>query len=89
MPESTPCYPGALAGAFHGPLALSQMVNYGCEGSWAFVWATIGRGARAIGVTEVLYFNRHGSDWRFVQRAVVCSDATLPARIEAKGCHSN
>ena len=89
MPESTPCFPAALAGAFHGPLALTHLDNYGCEGSWAFAWATIGSGARAVGVTEVLYFDSRSSHWRFAQRAVVCGTATLPARIDALGCHSN
>lgn len=89
MPESTPCYPAALAGAFHGPLALTQLVNYGCEGTWAFAWATIGSGTHAVGVTEVLFFDPRSSHWRFAQRAAVCGDATLPARIDALGCHSN
>jgi len=89
MPESTPCYSGALAGAFHGPLALTHLDNYGCEGPWAFAWATIGSGAHAVGVSEVLYFDARSSHWRFAQRAAVCGNATLPARIDSLGCHSN
>ena len=89
MPESTPCVPSALAGAFHGPLALTHLDYYGCEGPWAFAWATIGSGARAVGVTEVLYFDSRSSHWRFAQRAAVCGNATLPARIDSRGCHSN
>ncbi|HUY43098.1 MAG TPA: hypothetical protein VMU98_04970 [Acidimicrobiales bacterium] len=89
MPESTPCFPAALARAFHGPLALTRLDSYGCQGSWAYAWATIGSGARAVGVTEVLFFDSRTSHWRFAQRAAVCGNATLPERIDSLGCHSN
>lgn len=89
MPESTPCVSSALAAPFRGPLVLTQIVNYGCEGPWAFVWATVGTGLRAVSVTEVLYFDRTSAKWRFVSRAAVCGNGTLPARVDALGCHSN
>ncbi len=89
MPESTPCVTSALAAPFRGPLLLTQMVNYGCEGPWAFVWATVGTGLQAVGVTEVLYFDQTSAKWRFASRAAVCGNGTLPARIDALGCHSN
>ncbi len=89
MPESTPCVSSALAQPFRGPLPLTQMVNYGCVGPWAFVWATLGTGLRAVGVTEVLYFDHSSATWRFASRSAVCGNGTLPARIDALGCHSN
>ena len=89
MPDSTPCVSSALAAPFRGPLLLTQMVNYGCAGPWAFVWATVGAGAQAVGVTEVLYFDRTSAKWRFASRSAVCGNGTLPARIDALGCHSN
>ena len=49
-----PCTTAALARAFDGQFHLSSIQNYGCEGEWAYVWATVGTGAHAIGVTEVL-----------------------------------
>lgn len=89
MPESTPCVSGALAAPFRGQLVLTQLVNYGCVGPWAFVWATVGTGVRAVGVTEVLYFDHTSARWRFASRSAFCGNGTLPARIDALGCHSN
>ncbi|HEY7932090.1 MAG TPA: hypothetical protein VIC81_07540 [Acidimicrobiales bacterium] len=89
MPISTPCEAGALSSAFRGPLALVRLDNYGCQGPWAFAWATIGHGTAQVGVTEVLRFDLTTSRWRFASRAVVCVGSTLPASINRLGCHSN
>ena len=89
MPISTPCEAGSLSSAFRGPLALVRVDNYGCQGLWAFAWATIGHGNQQVGVTEVLHFDRAASRWRFASRGVVCVGSTLPARINRLGCHSN
>ncbi|MDE3223518.1 MAG: hypothetical protein KGL79_08795 [Acidobacteriota bacterium] len=89
MPVSTPCDAGALSSAFRGPLKLVRLDNYGCQGTWAFAWATIGHGNDQVGVTEVLHFHQTTSRWGFASRAVVCVGSTLPSRINRLGCHSN
>ena len=38
-----PCTTAALGQAFEGQFHLASIQNYGCEGEWAFVWATVGK----------------------------------------------
>lgn len=89
MPASTPCYPGALAGAFSGALSLDSIDRFGCAGEWAFAWATVGSGSQEVSVTEVLRFDPVLGRWRFVSRESVCGTSALPAFVDAGGCHSN
>lgn len=84
-----PCTTGALGSAFGGQLNLSSIQNFGCEGDWAFVWATVGTGAHAIGVTEVLSYGATRSRWRIVSRATDCKASILPSVIYRQGCFSN
>jgi len=41
--------------------------------------ATVGTGAHAIGVTEVLAFHTTSQRWRFVSRSLDCKASILPA----------
>jgi hypothetical protein len=83
-----PCTTSALGRAF-GQLRLSSIQNFGCEGEWAYVWATVGTGAHAIGVTEVLAFHTTSQRWRFVSRSLDCKASILPSVIYHRGCFSN
>lgn len=84
-----PCTATALGQAFDGQFHLSSIQNYGCEGEWAFVWATVGTGERAIGVTEVLAYNATTQLWAFASRSVDCKASILPSVIYRQGCFSN
>ena len=87
--DAGPCVPEALSAPFTGPLELQSIQHYGCEGNWAFVWATVGTGAHEIGVTEVLAYDEQRGQWTFANRAVVCKPSTLPPLVYHEGCFSN
>jgi hypothetical protein len=84
-----PCDTTALGQGFEGQFHLSSIQNYGCEGEWAFVWATVGTGVHAIGVTEVLAFKTVTQRWSIVSRAVDCKASILPNVVYRQGCFSN
>jgi hypothetical protein len=84
-----PCTTASLGQAFDGQFHLSSIQNYGCEGSWAFVWATVGTGEEAIGVTEVLAFSTSAQRWSIVSRATDCKASILPDVVYRQGCFSN
>lgn len=84
-----PCTTAALGQAFDGQFHLSSIQNYGCEGEWAYAWATVGTGQDAIGVTEVLAYNESSAKWALVSRATDCKATILPSVIYHQGCFSN
>jgi hypothetical protein len=84
-----PCTTASLGQAFDGQFHLSSIQNYGCEGSWAFVWATVGTGEQAIGVTEVLSYSPSAQRWAIVSRATDCKASILPSVVYRQGCFSN
>jgi hypothetical protein len=84
-----PCTTSALGQAFEGQFHLASVQNFGCEGTWAYVWATVGTGEQAIGVTEVLAFHATSDRWSIVSRAVDCKASILPSVIYHQGCFSN
>ena len=84
-----PCTTAALGQAFDGEFHLSSIQNYGCEGEWAYAWATVGTGQEAIGVTEVLAYNESSAKWALVSRATDCKATILPSVIYHQGCFSN
>ena len=88
-PFAVPCSASSLAAAFAGPLQLDSIDHFGCEGSWAFTWATIGTEPHKVGVTEVLHFNPVTSSWNFASRATVCKPEVLPPDVYRLGCFSN
>lgn len=84
-----PCTTAALGQAFDGQFHLSSIQNYGCEGTWAYVWATVGTGEQAIGVTEVLAYGTGAQRWTLVARATDCKASILPSVVYRQGCFSN
>ncbi len=88
-PFAVPCSVSSLGAAFAGPMQLDSIDNFGCQGSWAFTWATIGTEPHKIGVTEVLHFNAASSRWTFASRATVCKPEILPPVVYRLGCFSN
>jgi hypothetical protein len=88
-PPPVPCTTSTLGQAFGGQLRLASIQNYGCESEWAFVWATVGTGEHAIGVTEVLAFSVTRGRWAIVSRLADCKASILPSVIYRQGCFSN
>jgi hypothetical protein len=84
-----PCTTTALGQAFDGQFHLASIENYGCEGTWAFVWATVGTGEQAIGVTEVMAYSTSAQRWSLVSRATDCKASILPSVVYRQGCFSN
>jgi hypothetical protein len=84
-----PCDTAALGQAFVGQFHLTSVQNYGCEGEWAYVWATVGTGEQAIGVTEVLAFKTTTQRWAIVSRVTHCKASILPNVVYRQGCFSN
>lgn len=88
-PEVAPCTPSALSVAFTGPLTLRSLDAFGCVGTYAYAWATVGPTPHEIGVTEVLRFSSITQRWGFVSRLTYCTPGALPERIYRLGCFSN
>ncbi len=84
-----PCTTATLGQAFEGQFHLASIQNFGCEGPWAFVWATVGTGEEAIGVTEVLHYGSAAQRWALVSRATDCKASILPNVVYRQGCFSN
>jgi hypothetical protein len=84
-----PCTTATLGRAFEGQFHLSSIQNYGCEDQWAFVWATVGTGEQAIGVTEVLHYGTSAQRWAIVSRVTDCKASILPSVVYRQGCFSN
>jgi hypothetical protein len=68
---------------------LASIQQYGCEGEWAYAWATVGTGEHAIGVTQVMHFERATHRWVFVSRGRDCKASILPSVVYRLGCFSN
>ena len=88
LAPQVPCTTTAFAKAFGGDTPLTAVQKYGCEGQWAFVWATVGHGLYAIGVTEVLRFNTTAGHWKLVSRLHDCKASVLPSVVYRQGCFS-
>ena len=58
FPASLPCNASALSAPYHGPLKVVSVASFGCEGGFAYLWATVGKGEEEIGVTEVLAYDQ-------------------------------
>jgi hypothetical protein len=86
---AAPCTSSALGGAFAGQFKLTSIQQYGCEGEWAYAWATVGTGEEAIGVTQVMHFERAAQRWVLVSRERDCKASILPSVIYRQGCFSN
>ena len=80
-----PCTPALLTAHLRN---VHDVINYGCEGSWAFLWADVGPGSIDVGVTEVEHYEG-ARGWWAVARLAVCRRGVLPAVVYERGCFSN
>lgn len=83
------CSAPALSAAFTGALRISDVASYACIGSWAYLWATVGTGEHAVGVTEVVHLNSTTNSWLVSSRLKVCLPGVMPEFIYHQGCFSN
>jgi hypothetical protein len=89
-----PCTSAALTeGYVHAAGGTSvpsfQLSQWGCVGGYAYGWATVGQGPRAISVTEVWIWIDNQRRWGIAQRMWACQDTLLPRTIYRLGCFSN
>jgi hypothetical protein len=92
FPQAVPCNASALSAAYGGTSSLDRVdsVNsFGCVGTWAYLWATIGKGVGEIGVTDVLHYDDATNRWQNASRLRYCTHHRLPAYVNLWGCHSN
>ncbi len=88
-PSPAPCSAASLSAAYSGPLTVTSVDAYGCEGGWAYLWATVGTGATQISVTELLAYDSAAGRWRNMPRGLDCSASVVPSVIYHKACFSN
>ena len=81
------CNPVGLTKSWSGAFHVISVQNYGCEGNWAYVWATIGNSQHSVSVTELEQFQPLG--WLMVNRSTYCKDSAVPKKIRTLGCNSN
>jgi hypothetical protein len=86
FPVSVPCNASALSAAYS---EVDGVASFGCVGSWAYLWATVGKGAAEVGVTEVLHYDVTKGEWSNASRRRYCDHHLLPAYVEYWGCNSN
>lgn len=89
FPAVTDCSAAALSAPYTGPLTVRSVASFGCEGRFAYLWATVGKGVEEIGVTEVLRFDARTRAWVNALRSTYCSDHRLPTYVKRWGCNSN
>lgn len=87
--DAAQCNAAALGAPFTGALRVSAVASFGCQDGWAYVWATIGSGEHAVGVTEVVHWDSDTSEWRISSRLKVCRPGVMPEFIYRQGCFSN
>jgi hypothetical protein len=86
FPQAAPCTVANLTVPYHD---VDSVSNFGCVGSYAYLWATVGSGPGEIGVTELLAYNTTKGVWENALRANYCTGNVLPAYIEQQACNSN
>ena len=90
FPFQAPCDPSALSAHLKGDFRVLSVQNYGCEGRWAFLWATVGPNeVEAIGVTEVMHYDPRRGGWFSALRSTYCHPGRLPQIVYRQGCFSN
>ncbi len=91
--SSSPAPSGASCSAASVSAHLTHLVPrgvvaYGCEGDWAYLWATVGVGqAPPVGVTELMHYENGG--WFAASRATYCQPGRLPDVVYRRACFSN
>jgi hypothetical protein len=89
FPVAVPCNATALAAPYSGPFKVDSVDSFGCVGTWAYLWATVGKGVAEVGVTEVLHYDVTTSEWKNASRLRYCTHHRLPAYVQYWGCNSN
>ena len=91
--ESAPSAASCTAASVSAPVQhlapTSGVAAYGCEGSWAYLWATIMAGPMRVSVTELMHFDVVANAWRFASRATYCHPGDLPDVVYRRACFSN
>ena len=85
-PSAAPCSAASVTARLTH-VAPGGVVAYGCEGAWAYVWATLSVGPARIGVTELMRYGSSG--WTAVSRARYCHPGALPSVVYRRACFSN
>lgn len=88
-PSAASCSAAALSAPVTHLASTGGVNAYGCEGSWAYLWATIVVGPNRIGVTELMRFDSSARAWRFASRAKFCHPGVLPSIVYRRACFSN
>jgi hypothetical protein len=86
FPAAIPCNAGAISAAY---TQVDSVQSFGCEGGYAYLWATVGHGEGEIGVTEVVSFDESTMSWKNASRLRYCFKHRLPTYVEYWGCNSN
>ncbi len=86
FPPVVACDASAISSAYH---QVDSVQSFGCAGSFAYLWATVGKGEGEIGVTEVARFDDATSSWKNASRLHYCVDHRLPSYVQYWGCNSN
>ena len=78
-PVAAPCSAASVSAHLTHLAPRGGVVAYGCEGSWAYVWATVSAGPTEVSVTELMRYSNEG--WRAVSRATFCHPDVLPSNV--------
>jgi hypothetical protein len=65
FPPVVACDASAISAAYH---EVDSVQSFGCAGSYAYLWATVGKGEGEIGVTEVAHYDPATSSWKNASR---------------------
>ena len=83
-PSGAPCSSATLTAHLTNVDAVEA---FGCEGTWAYLWATLGVGTNQVSVTELMSFA--AGAWSAASRATYCHAGMLPDLVYRKACFSN
>jgi hypothetical protein len=86
FPAVVACDASAISAAYS---QVDSVQSFGCAGTFAYLWATVGKGEGEIGVTEVAHYDLATSRWKNASRLHYCVHHRLPSYVEFWGCNSN
>jgi hypothetical protein len=89
FPLAVPCNAPAISAPYTGPFTVRSVQSFGCVGQWAYLGATVGKGAQEIGVTEILHYEPATMSWHNALRSHYCVKHRLPTYVQYWGCNSN
>jgi hypothetical protein len=83
-PSGAPCTSATLTAQLSN---VDSVQAFGCEGTWAYLWATVGTGVAQVSVTELMTYA--GGTWNAASRSAYCHAGLLPDLIYHRACFSN